>query len=166
MICFLLIMSTVLYGCGTLSEEDAVQNAVNSAEGIFTSEEDIETNEQTQDFHFYLPEDLEIEEESKNNIILSDENEHYIVFYNNLESPTSKLNYESAKDSKSLAYESFEDESKFGYLQITPGTDENYQMQVGIGGVKITTYTTKSDLEEIAKELMKIARSITEGKKT
>jgi len=165
MICFLLIMAVVLFGCGTQSEEEALNNAIRSAESVFSSKEDMEQNEQTNHFEFYLPEGLEIEEESKNNIILSDGNEHYIVFYNNLESPDSRLNYESAKDSKALVYESFEDDNKFGYLQITPGTDKNYQVQAGIGGVKITTYTAKNDLEDTARELMKIARSILEGEK-
>lgn len=161
-LCFVFTMSTVLYGCSMQTEEDALNSAIKDAKSTFYSDEAVEANEQTTEFDFYLPTNLTIEEESKNNVILSDGSEHYIVFYNDLESSTSKLNYKSAKDSNSLAYESFEDDDKFGYLQVIPGTDENYQIQVGIGGVKITTYTSKKELEVRAEELMKIARSIIE----
>jgi len=159
-ICIVIVMSIILHGCGMQTEEDALDSAIKSAERTFYSNEEVKTNEQTTTFDFYLPSSLSIEEESENNVILSDGNQHYIIFYNDLESPKSKINYKSAKDSDSLAYESFEDEERFGYLQVIAGTDENYQIQAGIGGVKITTYTSKKDMAGKAEELMKIARSI------
>lgn len=161
-ICIALVLSLGLYGCSMQSEEDALDSAVAGAEGVFASKKDIETNEKTSEFQFYLPQSLSVKEESENNIILSNGDNTYTVFYNNLEDPESKLNYESAKDDKALVYESFEDENKFGYLQILPSEDSNYQIQAGVGGVKITTYTKKKDMEEKAEQLMKIARSITE----
>jgi len=159
---FVFTLPFMLYGCSIETEEEALDNAFDIARSTFYSNEPVDANEQTAEFDFYLPAGLTIEEEAKNNIILSDGSEHYIVFYNDLESPTSKLNYQSAKDSKSLIYESFDDEDEFGYIQVVPGTDENYQIQAGIGGVKITTYATKNELEDTAEELMKIARSIIE----
>ncbi|MFD1038175.1 hypothetical protein ACFQ3N_07085 [Virgibacillus byunsanensis] len=154
-----------IVGCSPQTEEDVLQDTKEAAMNTFEDEETIEANHEIDSFSFYLPNDLEVVEEDVFNVILEDGDQTYIVFYNNLESPLSELHYNSAKNDKSVLYESFKDGEKFGYIRVVPGDDEDYEIQIGVGGVKITTYTTLGDLDNEAPELMKIARSIAESEK-
>lgn len=145
------------------SEEEAIKDAKKYAENVFNSNEKVETNHTLDSFSMFLPENLEVAEEDMSNVVLKDGDQTYIVFYNSLEDPLSKLSYKVAatKSKDSLLLETFEDPKKFGYMRILPHKDENkYELQVGVGGVKITTYTTKGNLDNDSKEIMKIARSI------
>ncbi len=160
-VCF----SVVLVGCSQ-SEEDALKDAENNAEEAFNKENAPQPNYTGEDsFAFYLPESLKVVDEDASNVILEDEDHTYIVFYNNLEDPTSTLNFESAKDSEAVVYQSFKDEKKFGYIRIMSSGEEQYEIQIGVGGAKITTMTSKEDLDDQADMLMRIARSIAIEKK-
>lgn len=160
---FISFCLSILVGCSAPSEEEAVKNAEEAAEKVFHADNQIETNEQLDAFSTYLPSGMEVVEEDASNIILEDSDQTYIVFYNNLEEPLSELGYESAEVERdeALLLEAFEDEEKFGYIRILPDEEEdNYELQAGIGGVKITTYTSKSGLENNTETIMKMARSI------
>ncbi|WP_188456501.1 hypothetical protein [Virgibacillus oceani] len=155
-----LLLIIVLSGCSMKSEEEALTDAKQNALEAFNNKEKIETNHELNSFELYLPENLEVKEESKSNVILEDGDQTYIVFYNNLEKPTSQLSYESAKKEEALLMESFKDNNKFGYIRILSDKGDGYEMQVGIGGVKITTYTSKGKMDNDARALMEISRSI------
>ncbi|WP_077327584.1 hypothetical protein [Virgibacillus siamensis] len=157
-VCFL---ATVLSGCSLQSEEEAVQKAEKSAKRVFTSNKMVETNHKLEGFSLYLPERMEVKEASNSNVILEDGGQTYIVFYNSLEGATSKLGYKAAEKDSALLLESFEDDEKFGYIRILSHKQEdNYELQVGVGGVKITTYTSKGQLDSDSEDLMKVAKSI------
>src|SRR5699024_10384821 len=103
-----------------------------------------QSNYQGEEYSFYLPDELVVEEEDANNIILTnDAGQTFIVFYNALEGPTSMVYYQAAKDSSALLYESFSTEDVFGYIRIMSDQDRknSYELQIGVGGVKLTTYT-------------------------
>jgi len=157
-----LLCAVILTGCSMQSEDEAVKSTEETAEKVFNAEKAIETNQELDAFSMYLPKGFEIIEEDASNVIIEDGEQTYIVFYNNLENPLSTLNYEStaAKKDQALLFESFDDTNKFGYTRILPDDEEHYELQAGIGGVKITTYTSKSDMESDAEKMMKIARSI------
>lgn len=144
------------------TEEEAIKDAKESAKKIFNSDEKIETNHKLDSFSMYLPNSLEVEEEDGNNVILKDGDQTYIVFYNNLEDPLSKLSYKSAasKSGDALLLETFKDQNKFGYIRILPHSEDDYELQIGVGGAKITTYTSRGNLDNDSEELMKIAESI------
>ncbi|WP_404453695.1 hypothetical protein LG329_04090 [Virgibacillus necropolis] len=152
----------LLAGCSLKSEKEALKDTEEAAKQTFNSSEDIETNKKLENFSLYLPEDLSVKEATASNVILKNGDQTYIVFYNKLEGPTSKLNYKSAQRDEALLIKSFEDPEKFGYIRVLSSEDDKYELQVGIGGVKITTYTDKSSMDEDGKNLMKIARSIAE----
>lgn len=157
-----LVLLVVLTGYSMKSEEDVLKDVKEAAESTFNEDGKIAVNHEMDGFSLYLPENLEVEEESNSNVILKDENQTYILFYNSLESPQSDLNYKAAQTDKALLLESFIDEGEFGYIRVLPDEGDGYELQVGIGGVKITTYTTKGKIDDDASNLMKIARSIYE----
>lgn len=158
----ILLFLVALTGCSMQTEEEAIKDAKESAKEVFNSDQKIETNHKLNSFSMYLPNSLEVEEKDKSNVILKDGDQTYIVFYNNLEDPLSKLSYKSAtsKSGEALLLETFEDKNKFGYIRILPHHEDSYELQIGVGGAKITTYTSRGNLGNDSEELMKIAESI------
>lgn len=152
-----------LNSCGLKSETDVIKNAKEAAEEVFKTEKVIVPNHELIHVSLYLPDRMKVEEEDTNNIILKDNNQIFIVFYNKLEKPTSQLNYQSLQDEDALLLESFQDPEQFGYIDIKPEEEGEYEMQIGVGGVKITTNTTKSKMSADAEELMRIALSVLIG---
>ncbi|MFD2761885.1 hypothetical protein [Lentibacillus juripiscarius] len=154
----------VLTGCSMIqSEEEAIQHAGEAAEKQFHADDAAEANQELDILSMYVPAGLEVDKEEASNIILKDGSQTYIVFYNELEGPKSKLSYKAAaaKEDEALLLETFEDKDKFGYIRIMPADEEDkYELQLGVGGVKITTYTPKSSMEDDAEAMMKMSRSI------
>ncbi|ALX48389.1 hypothetical protein AOX59_07055 [Lentibacillus amyloliquefaciens] len=144
------------------SEEEAIKNTKETAEETFYAENSFESNRQLDAFSMYLPAGMDVVEEDSSNVIIEDGDQTYIVFYNNLENPLSELSYESAaaKSDQALLLESFKDQEKFGYIRVLPDKEDAYELQAGIGGVKVTTYTSKSELDNDAEDMIKIANSI------
>lgn len=165
LIVVLLILSGLLFGCSFQSQEEAIDDARKTAKTVFNSNKPMETNHKVKGFSFFLPDRMEVKEAGKSNVILKDGDQTYIVFHNSLEDPTSKLSYKAAKTDSALLLESFKDNNKFGYIRILAHEEDNYELQVGVGGVKITTYTTKDRLDNDSKSLMKVARSISTSNK-
>ncbi|QKY69728.1 hypothetical protein [Lentibacillus sp. CBA3610] len=159
----MLFCVSVLMGCSMPSEEEAIKSAEDTAEDVFNADESIETNQQLNTFSMHVPQGMDVVEEDATNVVLEDGEQTYIVFYNNLESPLSKLSYESAaaNSEQALLLETFVDQEKFGYIRVLQDDEEDsYELQTGIGGVKITTYTSKSGMERDSEAMMSMARSI------
>ncbi|QGH35363.1 hypothetical protein GI584_15455 [Gracilibacillus salitolerans] len=139
--------------------EEVLSEAVEVAEQQFQQSAK-DQNQQVDNFALYLPEGFEVEEQTVNNLILTKEKQKFILFYNALESQTSRLNYEAAKEE--LDHEwlvSFEDQDRFGYINIVEH-EEQFEVQLGVGGVKVTTISDKSELEQDVIDMMDIANSI------
>ncbi|SET82147.1 hypothetical protein SAMN05216389_1334 [Oceanobacillus limi] len=145
------------------SEDTVIQNVSEVAKTTFHSNKEITTNYNNSGLAFFLPEGLEVEEEDANNAILTSGDQTYIVFYNQFEAPISDLNYLSASNDEAVLLESYEDDHKFGYVRLMPSESHEYELQVGIGGVKITTFTTTGTMERDTEQSMLIARSIVES---
>ncbi|KGP73687.1 hypothetical protein [Pontibacillus yanchengensis] len=143
-----------------ISEEKAVKNATSSAEKVF-EEEDISTNHELEDISLYLPERMKILSNEANNVLLQEDEQKYILFYNTFEKPTNDTFYTSAKQAKDILHiASFENEERFGYIRVISIEEDMFELQIGVGGVKMTTETTKRAMEEDARNMMKIVRSI------
>lgn len=155
-----IILAIFVSGCSMKSEKEAINDAKNAAEIVFKADNSIKPNHDLENFSFYLPDRLEVKEAAKSNVILHDNDQLFIVFYNKLEKPNSKLNFQSVKKDSVLLLESFSDKNKFGYISIFPDEGKGYLMQIGIGGVKTTTYTSTGNMAEDAEDMMKIAKSI------
>ncbi|TRM12986.1 hypothetical protein FH966_15420 [Lentibacillus cibarius] len=154
----------ILTGCGIgKSEKEAVQNAGDTAKELFQEDHTMDTNHELDTFAIYVPRGLDVSKEEESNVILKDGNQTYIVFYNELEGPKSKLSYHTAaaKKDEALLLKAFKDKNKFGYIRIMPPNEnDRYELQIGVGGVKITTNTPKRKLDSDADAMMKMARSI------
>jgi hypothetical protein len=156
LVLFIVAMSTVSYQ----SEDKVIKNAGEAAQTVFNTEDIPVENYQGEYFSFYLPEDMEAKEVDANNAVLQQGSQMFIVFYNPLETNKSDLNYNAAQSKDAVLLQSFKDDEKFGYIRILPDKKDQYELQVGVGGVKVTTYTERSEIIEDAKGLMKIAISI------
>ncbi|UFT98140.1 hypothetical protein KO561_13100 [Radiobacillus kanasensis] len=149
----------LLTGCSLKSEEEAIKSTKAIVEKTF-KEEGKESNQEMEGFSLYIPDHLETVEKGPSNVIFENGDQTFILFYNALEEPTSQLNYEEASSAdKPLLLTTFEKENKFGYLRIID-TDDGYELQVGVGGVKITTITSKGDMEQSAEDMMVMANSL------
>lgn len=157
-----LLLLMILVSCSMKSEDGAVTEAKEAAENSFQSTETLEANKELEHTSFYLPERFHIESEETSNIILKDGEQTYIVFNNSLEPASSELGADSYQNLESLLFDTFKDDDKFGYILIMPETDKKYEMAIGIGGAKITTYTTRHDMAKDAEDLMLMSRSLVE----
>lgn len=152
----------VLGACSfVMSEEDVISQTHEVAKMKFEKNE-TETNHKAGSFSLYLPDSMEVSEETNSNLILKEDEQTFILFYNPKEERKSKLNYQAASEKHNhLLLESFEDEGRFGYVRVLPKSEEEkYELQVGVGGVKVTTYAEKDSLKNDAEKMMKIANSI------
>ncbi|WP_042146453.1 hypothetical protein [Paucisalibacillus sp. EB02] len=154
---FIIVISVFSYQ----SDESIIVQAGETADETFYSEDIPEDNYQGEHFSFFLPETMEVEEVDNFNAILENGDKTIIIFYNTLEGNLSKLNYEAAKTDDAILFESFEDDNKFGYIRVLPSeTEGENELQIGVGGVKVTVFTTKSEVIKDAEDLMNIALSI------
>lgn len=147
-----------LSGCSLKSEDKVMDDTAEIVKQTFKDAATIQANNDVNSNPIYIPSHLEIESGDKTNLILKEADQTYIVFHNTIENSRSELNFQAAKTSDALVLESFSDNEKFGYIRVLPDEGKGYELQIGIGGVKITTYTTKAKLEKDAEELMKMAK--------
>ena len=154
----LTISLLLLSGCAP-TEEEALNLVEEVAQEAFEGDT-VEPNQEVEGFSLYVPDDFEIKEETQSNLLLESGDQMFILFYNALEATTSRLNYQTseANDNYSLL-QSFEDNERFGYVKVAE-TEEDYELQVGVGGVKITTQTTLENIEDNTTDMMKMATSI------
>lgn len=154
----LIMLVSILAGCSP-SEEEALASVEEIANASF-EQEALDANQTFDNFSIYIPSGFEVTEESQSNLILEQGSQTYILFYNALENSTSKLNYQAAEaNGNHQLLESFENEDRFGYVKVTK-LEKDYELQVGIGGVKITTQSSLSNMEEDTEAMMQMANSI------
>lgn len=140
--------------------EEVLNEAVEEAEEQFY-EKPIEPNIQLNHFSLFLPDNFEVEEQSDYNLILDKDGQTFILFYNALEEKSSRLNFEEAKQrsNHSQRLESFEEQDRFGFVHILEN-NEQFEIQLGVGGVKVTTISSTGEMEENVGNMMKIANSL------
>ncbi|MFC0522280.1 hypothetical protein ACFFGV_01590 [Pontibacillus salicampi] len=142
------------------TEKKAIEKATGAAKQE-VKREDVKVNKELDDISLYLPEKMAVISEESNNLILQEDDQKYILFYNPFEKQTNDTFYLSAKEAKDIrSISSFELKDRFGYIRIIALDDNAYELQVGVGGAKMTTETTKRAMEEDARDMMKMVRSI------
>lgn len=160
-IIFLLItglMILVVSGCG-LSEEEVIENISETIQTSFNRQSP-EPNTEFDHFNIYFPENIEIIEESDGNVIFNDQNQTYILFYNRLESPLSDAFYLAEKRRGNyLLLESYQDTERLIYVKVSE-VEEDFELQVGVGGLRLTTHVTLKELEDTFNEMVDMINSI------
>ncbi|WP_026569664.1 hypothetical protein [Sediminibacillus sp. JSM 1682029] len=149
-----------LAGCTLKAESKAFDEAADVTDKVFKTEKP-DANNELEGLSVYIPDDLKIAENTNNNLILEDGEQTYILFYNRFEPASSKINFQEAQEAEDSALlESFKEQERFGYIKVSEPDGREYELQVGTGSVKVTTLTTKNNLEKDAQMMMKMARSV------
>lgn len=158
----LLIVLLIVFvsGCTVKSKEDLMSEITQIAKASF-EEPKTQTTVKLNNFSLYLPEKFEVVEEGTSNLILQKGEQLYILFQNPLEDSNSHLNYDTAAEEKGYTLlESFEEQDKFGFVMVMPREDEKFELQTGVGGVKLTTITELDNLTEDTEVMMEMANSL------
>ncbi|MEQ6378425.1 hypothetical protein RZN22_05325 [Bacillaceae bacterium S4-13-58] len=145
-----------------IDEDKLLSNAEEAAKEAFLQEPET-ANQDLEEISLYLPEIMQIEQETPNNLIVKQVDQLFLLFFNPLEDESSTLYYDSAKEKNPdpLLLKKFEDGDRVGYLLILKiGDSDLYEVQTGIGGKKMTSQTESKNLVETSRAMMEIIRSI------
>lgn len=155
-----LTILVLLSGCLS-SEEDTLEETNSIVKEEFLSDLEIERNFESNDFEMYKPDSLEFSEARGSNLIFFEGEQPYILFVNELEAPNSKWFYDDLKErEEELHLRTFETEDRFAYYSVEEKEEEHYEVQVGIGGIKMATRTELNNLKEDVQEMIKMVKSI------
>lgn len=120
-----------------------------------------EAKEKNEDIQFHLPFGFEIKEKLQNNILLKNGSKTYILFYNPHEGPESEVVYNATLNAKKFDFKkTYKRDGKFGYLLIRELEENQQEVTVGIGGVKMTTETKTKSMKNDAEMMMQIVKSV------
>ena len=61
---------------------------------------------------------------------------------------------------KKIVNETYTDDNRFGYVQVEEMEEDNYEVSVGIGGVKMTTTCELKNVSESAQRMMVVVSSV------
>lgn len=159
---FLVMLSVLLLeACSTPSIKQESAKTVKAAKTSF-HEKAKKTNHKSGNVEFYLPFGYEIKTKSPNNIILKNGSKMYILFVNPKEATSSDIVYKASQEQykKLAASEKFTLKNQLGYVLLAPLKDDLNELTVGIGGTKLTTETKTASLQEEAKTMMQIVKSV------
>lgn len=148
-------------GCSSATLEETEDKAVETVKESFENPAD-DANEETENFNFHLPSGSTVKEENANNVIIEDGNNTFILFYNQNVNHDSEQLYEIAvqDDTNLIKQETFKDEDRFGYFVIRKLDEDQFELTVGIGGIKMTTQTVKDDLVDNSELMMDVVSSV------
>ncbi|TFB25081.1 hypothetical protein E3U55_01425 [Filobacillus milosensis] len=165
---FLALVSFIVFGLlsGCLQSESSIMNqADNRLKEVFLSNKTVETNFELNQFKIYKPETFELGEERKNNVIFYKDEQPFILFINEFEEPNSKWFYNDLKKDKNNSdyLSTFENEKEFAYFSVKDREEDHIEVQLGIGGIKMSTLTTTDDVEEDVEDMIMMIKSIDEN---
>lgn len=157
----LLFISVLLLSACSASLKEEQTDAKDAAKKAF-NETPQKSNYQNDDIEYYLPFGVEVKEESPNNIILKNGSNTYILFYNPLEGPDSKVVYDATvkQNEEYDIKEIYTKDGKRGFLLINSGKKNENELIVGIGGVKISTQSKTKYLSSDTAAMMEIVNSV------
>lgn len=158
---FIMVMLLTLLGACSANIDDEQIKAEQLAKESFTSDSK-ETNTDTEYFSLYVPSAMKLDDTDPNNILITEGEELYLLFINQNEGQASKVIYESTLNSAEnfRLNKTFENENQFGYILIKDNSEKEYELTIGVGGVKMSTVTDASNIAENAQTMMEIVNSI------
>ncbi|MGO4888757.1 hypothetical protein ACJ2A9_13425 [Anaerobacillus sp. MEB173] len=154
------LMLMFVAGC-SVSKEEMIEETKNTfIEGFH--QERVEANEETAEIHYFLPSSFSVSDVSENNVIFEKGNQPFLLFYNPAEGLDSQVNMERDLEFKeeALLFETIDSEGRFGYIMVVPEESDQYTLVIGVGGMKITTMSSLSDLSASAKDMIEVLNSI------
>lgn len=161
-ILLVMISMLVLSACGKTVEEQASQG-IENAETVFTSEPN-EANKSIGHIELYLPKGFNIEKGiDEANYTVVNGKDSYILFVNSNEPEDSRLHFDILKqDTKAniIQEKTFETDGVFGFSAVNKQSEENYELIVSVGGVKLTTLSNDKKIDNKLQQMMEIVQSV------
>ncbi|PXW88180.1 hypothetical protein DES38_11443 [Streptohalobacillus salinus] len=155
----LIALSLVLLSACGVSEEEVAEVLESRTDEMFEAEKPA-PNQSFASFEIYLPDNFEVQEEAESNLILESDNQMYLMFYNTLEDQMSDFFYRSIEESDQYTFlKSYQDDQRFGYVKVAL-VEELYEVQVGIGGIRMTTHTELDQVETEVEQMITIIDSV------
>jgi hypothetical protein len=158
----IICLGLILSACSNASIKEEQKKAEERVVELFKGEHK-KPNTESDGLNFYMPTGVSIDQSKKNNIILKRGKKVYILFYNPNEGRSSEVIYQSTLEptEKYRVNKTFTDQDgRFGYLLIRDIAEDEYELVVGVGGVKITTQTDADEIAFDAELMIEIASSI------
>ena len=156
------IVAMMLTGCGKTVEEQITEGFASTAT-VFEAQS-VEPTTTIGKIKVYLPSGYKVEEGTNEmNYIFTKGKDSFILFVNTIEAEDSRLHYDIlVNDSKLniIKEETFELEEAFGFTAVIEHSEEQYELVVSSGGVKMTTMAADKNIDEKLVDMMEIVRSV------
>lgn len=154
-----LFIAMASYG---VNQEEAITEAKESFYTSFEIPVENDQNYESDQVTFYLPNGVKVVEETDYNIVLKQDDQIYLLFFNPLEKPNSKVHYDLdlQYQEEALLFETYETEDLCSYLLVLE-EDKELNVVLGVGGAKISTITSTSRLLESTEVMTEILHSLT-----
>ncbi|MEO4051896.1 hypothetical protein [Solibacillus sp. CAU 1738] len=163
----ILILALSLAGCGK-SIEEQIEVGVANAQSTF--KEAAQTpNTTIGNIQLFIPKGYTVEQGvDEMNYILKKDKDSFLLFVNAIETEDSKLHYENLLADKTkdvVKSQDFETAGAFGFSAVVKHSEDEYELIVGSGGIKMTTISQNKKIENKLSEMMQIVRSVQISKK-
>ncbi|MDQ0351294.1 hypothetical protein J2R98_001097 [Alkalibacillus filiformis] len=152
-----LVFVVVISACSP-SAEEAFNQAESEVRSVVLSSEDIEPNYSFDRFDTYKPENFQVTDENQHNVVFNDGDQPYVLFVNEFEEPNSKWFYNRIQD-EGVYLRTIETDDAFAYIHAIEH-DDQYEVHLGIGGIKMSTVTNLNQVEDDAKLMIEIISSV------
>lgn len=162
MIFMLVVLAGGLTACTATPEEQIVKGLANAEEAFEAEPEN--TNDAVGPISLYVPNGYGIEEPSDGfTSLITRGSDLFTLLINPNEGAASTFFYDLQKnDAEQLwvADETFQQNGRFGFATIEEIAEDQLELVVSAGGVKLTTVTTESEIPQNMDWMMKTVRSI------
>jgi len=160
-ILFILTAVLILASCSNASIKEEQKIAEANVMKVFKGKGK-KPNTEAEGLNFYMPTGVSIEDTKQSNVILKRDSKVYILFYNPNESAKSEVVYQStvSDTEKYRINKTFTHDNRLGYFVVRDTGEDEYEIVVGVGGVKLTTQTDADEIAFDAELMMEIASSI------
>ena len=156
------LVVVMLTGCGKPVEEQITEGVASTAT-VFEAKS-VEPTTTIGKIKVYLPSGYKVEEGTNEmNYIVTKGKDSFILFVNTIEKEDNRLHYYLlVNDSKLniIKEQTFEQEQAFGFAAVIEHSEEQYELVVSSGGVKMTTMSKDKNIDEKLVDMMTIVRSV------
>lgn len=155
---------SLLAGC-MMTPEERLAEGMSETRKAFEKEAP-ETNKTAGQTKLYLPGGYDVEEPSdEKNVIITKNGNSYILYNNPNEAADSKFFYDLLKangEQEWLVDRTFEQNGRFGFAALKEIAEDQIEVVISAGGVKLTTISETADVPRNMEWMMKTVRSIEE----
>lgn len=159
----LMLLLLGLSGCNQ-SIDEQIASGLQLTETVFAEKPEAHTDS-IGNIQLFLPSKFNIEDSSDNyNIIISKGKQSFLLFINDREGADSRLYYDLLKSEGTheiIEENTYEKNGIFRFSAVSKTTNDNeFELVVSSGGVKMTTISKGSNIEDSLHEMTKIVHSV------